>query len=309
MDQATPWPPEVAAWVESYRPRLRAGEVWDNSIREFVLAGLRISCPLTLGAASDQATVLRRLASWCVRQGIALDFEAALDPDTVERFVTLGMERGPAQGTYRSLLRRLGPALTRRAPWEPRPKPVSRRHIAVPYTPRELGLLRADAEHQSTAQRRQIATALIALGAGAGLDARWALDVVGEDVSVGDSVVRVRVRASIPRVVPVLAAFEDEVLGLARLAPGNEPLVGCRPRGRNRANNLTARIALGSGTPPLLLSRLRSTWLVTHLQLGTRLPELASAAGLAGITVLSDLLAEVEPLDEAEAASMLRGQP
>jgi len=307
MDQATTWPPGVAAWAESYRPRLSAGELWDDPIRDFALDALRLARPTSVHAASDQMVVLRRLAAWCRIEGIPLHVESVLDPDTVERFVTLGMAKGPAQGTYRSLLRRLGPALTRRAPWEPRPKPVSRRHIAAPYTPRELGLLRADAERQSSAERRQIATALVALGAGAGLDARWALDVVGEDVTVADGVVRVRVRASIPRVVPVLAAFEDDVLALARLASGEEPLVGCRPTGRNRANKLRARIELGSATPPLSLSRLRSTWLVTHLRLGTRLPELARAAGLAGITVLSDLLAEVEPLAEDEAARMLRG--
>jgi len=282
---------------------LGPGELWDNTVRDFALDTLRLARPLSVHAAGDQMVVLRRLAAWCRTEGIPLEVETVLDPDTVERFVTLGMAKGPAQGTYRSLLRRLGPMLTRHAPWEPRSKPVSRRHIAAPYTAREIELLRADAEHQSTPARRQAAAALIALGAGAGLDGRWALDVVGDDVSARDEIICVRAGQ---RIVPVLADFEDDILRLARLAPGNEPLVGCRPRGRNRANNLTARIALGSATPPLSLSRLRSTWLVTHLRLGTRLPELARAAGLAGITVLSDLLAEIEPLDEAEAARMLR---
>jgi hypothetical protein len=58
----------------------------------------------------------------------------------------------------------------------------------------------------------------------------------------------------------------------------------------------------------LSASRLRSTWLVTHLTMGTRLPELARAAGLGGVTVLSDLLAFVPTLDEAEAVVMLRGR-
>jgi len=46
---------------------------------------------------------------------------------------------------------------------------------------------------------------------------------------------------------------------------------------------------------------------VAHLIAGTRLPELASAAGLRGTTVLSDLLAAVPPLDERDAIQMLRG--
>jgi hypothetical protein len=42
--------------------------------------------------------------------------------------------------------------------------------------------------------------------------------------------------------------------------------------------------------------------------MGTRLPELAGAAGLGGVTVLSDLLANVPALGENEAAEILRGQ-
>ncbi len=62
------------------------------------------------------------------------------------------------------------------------------------------------------------------------------------------------------------------------------------------------------GHPKLSASRLRSTWLVTHLAMGTRLPELARAAGLQGVTVLSDLLPFVPAIDEATAVEMLRGR-
>jgi hypothetical protein len=41
--------------------------------------------------------------------------------------------------------------------------------------------------------------------------------------------------------------------------------------------------------------------------MGTRLPELARAAGLQGVTVLSDLLAFVPALGEDEALAVLRG--
>jgi len=42
--------------------------------------------------------------------------------------------------------------------------------------------------------------------------------------------------------------------------------------------------------------------------LGTRLPELARAAGLEGVTVLSDLLEFVPPLDDDETLVLLRGE-
>jgi hypothetical protein len=108
--------------------------------------------------------------------------------------------------------------------------------------------------------------------------------------------------------VPVLSGWEDEVLGLAATA-GEEFLVGGRSTSRNRAGSLAASLVVGNGHPKFSASRLRSTWLVTHLTMGTRLPELARAAGLQGVTVLSDLLPFVPLLDEDEALAMLRCGP
>jgi hypothetical protein len=106
--------------------------------------------------------------------------------------------------------------------------------------------------------------------------------------------------------VPVLATWEDEVLDLAATA-GEEFLVGGRSTSRNRAGALAASLVVGNGHPSFSAPRLRSTWLVTHLAMGTRLPELARAAGLQGVTVLSDLLAFVPALANDEALVALRG--
>jgi len=108
------------------------------------------------------------------------------------------------------------------------------------------------------------------------------------------------------RRVPVLVGWEDEVRGLATTA-GGEFLVGGTSKSRNRAGALAASLAVSNGHPRFSASRMRSTWLLTHLTLGTRLPELARAAGLYGVTVLSDLLRYVPALDEAQVAAMLRG--
>ena len=119
-------------------------------------------------------------------------------------------------------------------------------------------------------------------------------------------IVLVRVGEPSARVVPVLAGWEAEVLDPASSA-GDEFLVGGRSMSRNRTGALAASLVAGNGHPRFSASRLRSTWLVTHLAMGTRLPELARAAGLEGATVLSDLLRYVPTLDEVQAAVMLRG--
>jgi hypothetical protein len=140
-----------------------------------------------------------------------------------------------------------------------------------------------------------------------GLDGRWAAWVAPEDVEQVAGAVVVSVGDPSPRSVPVLATWEDEVLDLAATAD-DEFLIGGRSRSRNRESTLAASLVVAQGHPRFSSSRLRSTWLITHLALGTRLPELAHAAGLQGITVLSDLLPDVPALDEAESHRMLRGR-
>jgi len=277
-------------------------------VRPFVL-----ECGQGLGldggaAAVRVVRVLARLAVWAVGEGLPLDAEVVLDPDTVERFVAVGLADDRSRATYRAVLRRVGPLLTTRAPWEARPATVARRQVAVPYTPRELEGLRTAALAQSTPGRVRAARALLALGAGAGLDGRWVAGVSARDVTVGDGALLVRVGDPAARVVPVLACWEREIVDLAATA-GCEFLVGGRSTARNRAGSLAASLVVANGSPSLSASRLRSTWLVAHLANGTRLPELARAAGMQGVTVLSDLLPFVPALEDDEALALLRVAP
>ncbi len=296
---------EIALRIASYRPQGVGGDAWAG-IRPFVFS-CASELPL-LGWASATRTlrVLVRISLWAAGEGIALDRELIFDPDTVERFVSASPGSDASRATYRAVLRRIGPLLTRKAPWEPRRPPVSRRQVAEPYTAAELALLSTHASHQTTQGQRRAARALIALGAGAGLDGRWCTRVRADDVLV-DGAVLIRVGDPMARVVPVLAQWESDVLELAATAD-DEFLVGGYSTSRNRASALTTSFEFPPGHPKLSCGRLRSTWLFWHLMLGTRLPELAAAAGLRGITVLSDLLAAVPPLDERDAIQMLRGE-
>jgi len=297
--------PRRFAWVAGYRPQTLDASTW-AAVKPFV-ASCAEELALDGGAASlRKLRVLARLAAWAVGEGLPLDVEVVLDPANVERFI--GNCQGPARSraTYRAELRRIGPLLTRRAPWEPRPKPVARRQVSLPYTARELDGLRAAALAQPTPGRLRAARALLALGAGAGLDGRWVASVRARDVSDRTRGVLVRVGDPCSRAVPVLSTWEEEVLGLAATA-GDEFLTGGRSTSRNRAGALAASLVVANGHPKFSASRLRSTWLVTQLNMGTRLPELARAAGLHGVTVLSDLLVFVPALEEDEAWAMLRG--
>jgi hypothetical protein len=149
--------------------------------------------------SSDRRTrrQLLRLTQWATAEGMALDREVILDPDAVERFVaTLSEERSAA--TYRAVLRRVGPLLTKRAPWEPRAQAIPRRQLAPPYSHDEVHTLIDDAQDQPTASRMRAAFALLVLGLGVGLDGRWATRVAAADVTQCGSALMVRVGGAPP---------------------------------------------------------------------------------------------------------------
>jgi hypothetical protein len=235
-----------------------------------------------------------------------LDPELIFDPDTIERFVVEGLAKNSSRATYRADLRRVAPLLTVKAPWEPPHTQLSRRQVASPYTSDELDLLCSDGRHQATPGRRRAVRGLIALGAGAGLDGRWATRVKAQDVVVDRTKTLLRVGSPSPRTVPVLAHWEDEVAEMAAMA-GKEFLVGGYSVSRNRASELLSRLEVPPGHLRLSLARLRSTWLCWHLGAGTRLPELVAAAGLQGTAMLSDLLQFVPRLPADAAQKVLRG--
>ncbi len=118
--------------------------------------------------------------------------------------------------------------------------------------------------------------------------------------------VLVRVGPPRPRIVPVLASFEADLIELAK-GPPERLLVGGTATSRHRASNLVAGLRWPPGSPSLSTRRLRSTWLAHHLTAGTRLPELARSAGLVGVAVLGDLLEFVPPLGDRDAVRQLRG--
>lgn len=267
-----------------------------------------MAADLGLGdGSSDRRTrrQLLRLTQWATAEGMALDREVILDPDSVERFVATALSEERSRATYRAVLRRVGPLLTRQAPWEPRQETIARRPLALPYRAEEVLTLVNDAVNQPTRSRQRAAWALLVLGLGVGLDGRWATRVRASDVSRRGPAVAVDVGEPGARSVVALGAWEDELLALAATA-GEEFLVGGRSTSSRRTGHLTERLIVPTGHPRLAPARLRSTWLLWHLEAGTRLPELCHAAGLQGIGMLSELLQYAEPLCEHLTAEMLR---
>ena len=231
---------KVAKYLASYVPSSIGAELWNAGLGDFVRTQLsRID--LTMGAADNLIWILATHSAFCISEGIALDVESVLDPDAVERFCQWAARHYSAStaATMRSRLRSLGPLLTKKAPWEPKPQPVARKALTAPYSSAEIEVILRDASSQTTAARSRAATAITLLGLGAGLDARWTAKIRGIDVRCDGGHMVVDVPDPVRRVVVVRSRFAGALFDLAQQAC-DEPLLSARA-----PNSKTARCHTG----------------------------------------------------------------
>jgi integrase len=247
-----------------------------------------------------------RLADWGITLGLDPVPQVLLHPSSVERFAahSPGLS-APARRTLRTNLRfiarRVVPAL------RPADAPLPRERAKPPYSPAEISGFLALADSQPTLGRRMRASALVCLGAGAGLAATDLRAVRGTDVTARSGGVIVEVGGARPRAVPVLARYHGRLLESAAFAGGRLIIGGRNPHRRNVTGPLAARLAGGTGLPPLDAARLRMTWLRDCAGL-LGLPAFMRAAGITCSQRLGDMIAGLDPGSEADAVARLGGR-
>ena len=102
----------------------------------------------------------------------------------------------------------------------------------------------------------------------------------------------------------MLARYHDRLLAAARFAGTGLICGGTDPGRRNITNPLITALDGGTGLPRLDTSRLRATWLTDCADL-LGLATFMHAAGITCSQRLGDLVAGLEPADEAEAVRLL----
>ena len=250
-------------------------------------------------------------AAWGHANGCAADLASLFDLDTIERYIAVGMPSAAesTRATRRSILRRIARHASPALNHLPAPSPLPYRRVRAPYSRDEIaGYLRL-ARAQSTEGRRRSLSAVLGLGLGCGLDGRDLGWVRGIDVITDrNGTVTVHVcGGSRPRTVVCLAAHEDGVSELAQ-GCGDRLMIGGRVLGRHNVTSASlADLITDSTLPGLVPSRLRSTWMLAHLQLGTPLSIFMPAAGLTTVRPLEDLLHHLPDADTEVAAARLRG--
>jgi integrase len=175
-----------------------------------------------------------------------------------------------------------------------------------PYGEAEIeGYLRLAAA-QPTEARRMRATALVCLGAGAGLVGAELRHLRGHEVIRRSGGLMVCVSGRRARAAPVLARYHSPLEAAARFAGRGYLLGGREPGRRNLSDALGAALRADAGLPRLEPGRLRATWLCECAEL-IGLRAFMDAAGLRCSQRLGDLVAELPEVEEEATVALLGG--
>ncbi len=291
----------MAARIEAWVPR-----PGPEAAGAFARAVVAEAGPHSWARARSLLWSASRLCAFALDCGLEADPAVVLYGAVIERFVQSATSQWSpgAVRTVRTNLYFLARAVLVRAP---EPVPLGRERASAPYTEAELCAYLALADAQPTHRRRQRASGLIALGAGAGLIGADLRLVTGEHVCTRSGGVLVEVLGRCPRVVPVRAEWAPRALAAAAWAGPGFIVGGAEPTRRNVTSPLIASLAGGADLPRLSLARLRSTW-VARCAADIGLATFMAAAGVRCSQRLGDVVAHLDPGDEVAAVALLGGR-
>lgn len=291
----------VAQAIAAYAPGSLSAEA-----TKFVRAVVARARPGTPARAKALLFAAARLARFGESVGFELSAAVLLDPAVIERFIvhSAGTITPSTRRTLRTNLRALARALE--AHPRPAPTPLPRERAKAPYGEAEIAAYLALADAQSTPARRMRATALICLGAGAGLVGSELRHLRGRDVIRRSGGLLVEVGGQRPRVVPVLERFHEPLEAAAAFAGDGYLVGGSAPGRKNLTADLLGSLARDASLPRIEPGRLRATWLVRCAQL-IGLPAFMRAAGVSCSQRLGDLVSYLPAADEEAAVALLGG--
>ena len=300
---------DVPSYVAAFTPRHLPDDVWAQigpAVRAAAVVGL--GSPST---AQRSLSVLAAFGAWALRQGHTVDAALLANAALIDQYVEsqAGGMADSSRATRRSILRRVAGRIDP-APVSA-PEAIRYQGLRPPYTAGEVARYFQLAQAQASQARWFATHAALALGLGCGIDRVDLAWIRGVDLDVApDGAVQVTVAGgSRPRTVTALEDYAPLLQECAEHA-GPSLLIGGAILGQSsRAATVLTRLAADKTLEPVQQSRLRSTWVVRHLDLGTPLSVLLAAAGMRSGRSLEHLLPHTAPVDEARARLLLRGGP
>ncbi|MDT3329442.1 tyrosine-type recombinase/integrase [Microbacterium sp. KSW-18] len=277
-------------------------------LHDFIRDSVALAAPHTAYAATLLMETVTRYVKWCVRDnGWPLNPHVIWSVRAIDIYSTTA-NRDRSEGTrrnYRSRLMRVSEVLLPEEHPE-KPTPLNKRKAGAPYTKSEMAQFREWATSQLTDKKRDRAMVMLVLCAGAGIRPSEIPLIYPSDITVDDGGILINVRTDEPRVVPLMAEWEEWMVALLERSPADETLWGAITR--STTNNLTSTFTERSNGKPPRADRLRHTWVVRHLEAAVPLKDLYRAAGARKWQDLWLMLEYIEPNTDADYRRALRGE-
>jgi hypothetical protein len=292
---------DVARAIASWTPASAPAEVAD-----FARSAVSAAEPASATRARALLFAAAKLGVFASSVGLEALPAVVLSDSVIERFIVTQRGRlSPAtRRTLRSNLRFVARGCSPIP--APAPVPLSRERSKTAYSPAQIDAYLALADAQPTLARRMRLSALVSMGAGAGLMGADLRGVTGPDVVARSGGLVVVVRARRARVVPVLARYHARLVGSARFAGDGYMTGGCSGARRNVTSGLVGALAGGLDLEAIDTGRLRATWLA-EVAGAIGLRAFMDAAGIVCSQRLGDLVATIESRPEAEIVGLLGG--
>jgi integrase len=268
-----------------YRPKLPAKD-WD-AIAPYVHDVVARAASSVPYSQRELYPAVTKLVHFARKEHAPLEDGVVFDPYMVGRFVNYhlaGYNRA-SRNTIRARLRRVSEALLGDGAVG-RFRALGRADAVRPYTVQEQAALEAWSRAQTSPERRTSAGALLSLGFGAGLTSAEIVRQRLEDVRVGTHSVVVHADA---REVPVSAQWAEPLVARAAFLNGAGWAFRADQRGGN-INLVTDFVSRTAAPMEIQTRRMRATWLVSHLDIGTPLKTLLRIAGLQSAEALDRVL-------------------
>ena len=279
-------------------------------IRDFVVSAV-VEAAASIAQSADRLIVVAApFVDWVVNvNGYPTKTAVVFHPVIIRRYTTRTdvTWSDTTRRTYRSALMRISEVLVGEVPLEF--APTTPQNTAAPYDDLDLHLLESWATGQSTAARRRSAGVVLALCTGAGLKANELLQVRRQDIVADADGVVVTVNAG-ARTVPLLARFETLLLNSIAEVEPEHWVFGSPKRVKHGISTLTTFLydTDRGNEPDPVTTRMRNTWLITHLIVGTNMRGLMTVAGVTKFEHLDQLVAHVPAPDAASYRRQLRAE-
>lgn len=282
---------EVAFRIANFTPNAPKS-LWSEDVQRFTRSAVSDFAPVNEDEAARYISAVAWLTMWSVEPGgLPLDRQIIFNAANRRRFLARGhTSRGAAsKAGFSYLLERIAADLLTFDPARPGVRVPKRAEPFAPYSSAEISRFRSQTMTRSTALQRARWRALLALGAGLALSVTEIMQAQVSDVEDNGDHLVMHVGGA-RRSVVCLADWESELRALL-----NDPEVDtflypkpARPKNPSFQAKQFIAIAANHGEG-FQIERLRSTWIVTHVNAGTPLVPLMEALGVKSLSTLERL--------------------